>query len=102
VAKMLIDARIAKGLSQKELANLIGTKQPSIARIEKGENLPSLSLLQKIAEAMHTYLIPPKFAFMLEVKEVDSKVTHVTQQETVIRVIHEHVIRDETKFAYSI
>lgn len=64
IAKMMIKARIMKGITQKELAKLIETKQPSIARIERGDYLPSLRLLEKIAKAMNTYLIPPRFAFL--------------------------------------
>lgn len=64
IAKMLVEARILKNLTQAKLAQLIGTKQPSIARIERGEYLPSLSILAKIAKVLNTYLIPPKFAFM--------------------------------------
>ena len=32
--------RIMRGLTQKELADLVGTKQPSIARLESGSDLP--------------------------------------------------------------
>ena len=44
--------RIMRGLSQKELAELTGTKQPAIARLESGEKLPSLSFLRRVAEAL--------------------------------------------------
>ena len=64
ISEMLIDARVEKGLTQEKLAKLVGTKQSSIARLENGSGLPSLSFLQKIAEALGTYLIPPKFAFL--------------------------------------
>ena len=56
VAQMVIETRIAKKMSQKELAKRIGTKQPSIARIENGNSLPSLRLLKKIASALGTEL----------------------------------------------
>ena len=56
VAQMVIEARIKQKMSQKELAKRIGTKQPSIARIESGSSLPSLRLLKKIANALRTEL----------------------------------------------
>lgn len=56
VAQIAIEARIAKKMSQKELAKRVGTKQPSIARIESGNSLPGLRLLQKIASALDTEL----------------------------------------------
>ncbi|GEM_PF-5965675 len=64
IAKMMIDARIIKGITQSELAKKAKTSQSSIARVESGSYLPSLSFLQNIAQAMNTYLKPPKFGFM--------------------------------------
>ena len=53
----IIEARIKKGISQKELADKIGTKQSAIARFESGNVNPSLEFLQKIASAMGRNLI---------------------------------------------
>ena len=44
--------RILQGLTQEELAERVGTRQPSIARLESGRSLPSLSFLEKIAAAL--------------------------------------------------
>jgi DNA-binding XRE family transcriptional regulator len=44
--------RIQHGLTQAQLAEMIGTRQPSIARLENGNSTPSLSFLQRIAEAL--------------------------------------------------
>ncbi len=44
--------RIKLGLTQSQLAEMVGTKQPSIARLENGEGSPSLSFLKKVAEAL--------------------------------------------------
>jgi len=72
IGEMLIEARILKGITQSELAKLLKTKQPSIARAENGEHLPSLSFLQKVAKAIGTYLLPPKFAFMEKAESIDT------------------------------
>lgn len=69
IANMIIEARINKGFSQKKLAKLMKTEQPSIARVERGNCLPSLRFLEKMAKAMRTYLIIPRFAF-LEKEEI--------------------------------
>ena len=61
---LISEARLQTGLTQKQLADLIGTKQPGIARIENGTTLPSLSLLKRIALAINTTLVAPKFEFM--------------------------------------
>lgn len=64
VSNMIAKARILKGLTQERLAKLMSTKQSSIARAENGSYLPSLGFLKKMAGALDTYLIPPKFGFM--------------------------------------
>ncbi len=45
--------RILRGLTQAQLAEMIGTRQPSIARLENGSSNPSLSFLNKIAVALN-------------------------------------------------
>ena len=44
--------RILRGLTQTQLAEMVGTRQPSIARLENGSSLPSISFLQKVAAAL--------------------------------------------------
>ncbi len=45
--------RILRGLTQTQLAELVGTRQPSIARLENGSNVPSISFLNRVAEALN-------------------------------------------------
>jgi predicted transcriptional regulator len=50
---MIYEARTSAGLSQKQLAELIGSKQPVIARLEDAEyEGHSLSMLQRIGTAL--------------------------------------------------
>lgn len=56
IAREIIRTRVAAGLSQKELAEKIGTTQSAIARLESGSHLPSVSTLRRVAEATHTRL----------------------------------------------
>lgn len=44
--------RLAKDITQRQLAQLSGLKQQSISRIESGKIPPSLKTLSKIAEAL--------------------------------------------------
>ncbi len=44
--------RIQRGLTQAQLAEMVGTRQPSIARLENGTSVPSLSFLDRIAKAL--------------------------------------------------
>lgn len=48
----LISIRIKKGITQKELAKRVGTKQSAIARFEAGNVNPSLGFLEKMAQVM--------------------------------------------------
>ena len=48
IISSIIDARQAKGLSQKELAEITGIKQPAIARLENGHISPSVDTINKI------------------------------------------------------
>lgn len=48
--------REKKQMTQAELAQLIGTKQPSIARLEAGSYWPRIDMLEKIAWALGTQL----------------------------------------------
>ncbi|MCZ7670445.1 MAG: helix-turn-helix domain-containing protein [Chloroflexi bacterium] len=44
--------RIQRGLTQTELADMVGTHQSSIARLESGRVAPRVSFLQKVVEAL--------------------------------------------------
>lgn len=53
VAQLIYDARTAAGLTQKQLADLVGTKQPVIARLEDADyEGHSLTMLSRIAAAL--------------------------------------------------
>lgn len=56
LACKLIEARLAKKLSQRDLAKKVGTSQAAISRIEAMNGNPSLSLLKRIADALNTKL----------------------------------------------
>ncbi|MEX1129857.1 MAG: helix-turn-helix transcriptional regulator [Vicinamibacterales bacterium] len=56
LARTLIEARTAAGLSQAELARRMKTSQSYIARIEGGKVRPSADALERFAEATHTRL----------------------------------------------
>ena len=57
VARMIYEARMAAGLTQKQLADLVGTQQSTIARLEDADyEGHSLSMLRRIAEALNQSL----------------------------------------------
>lgn len=56
IARALIRARIEKGLTQKELAKKLHTKQSVISRVENAKTMPSLSFLKRLAQALNTSL----------------------------------------------
>lgn len=57
VAEMIHEARIGAGISQAQLAKLIGTSQSVISRLEDADyDGHSLTMLQRIADALHRRL----------------------------------------------
>ena len=54
IKKQLIAARVAKGLTQDEIAKKIGTSKSNISRLESLNNnyMPNLATLIKYAEAL--------------------------------------------------
>jgi ribosome-binding protein aMBF1 (putative translation factor) len=57
VAQLIYDARMAAGMTQQQLAHLLGTKQSVIARLEDaGYEGHSLTMLSRIADALHQKL----------------------------------------------
>jgi ribosome-binding protein aMBF1 (putative translation factor) len=54
IAQMIYDARIAAGLTQQQLAELVGTKQPVISQLESADyEGHSLSMLERIASVLN-------------------------------------------------
>jgi len=48
----IMQARIDQKITQKELAERIGTKQSNISRLESGNYNPSLEFIEKVATAL--------------------------------------------------
>jgi len=67
LAVMIARLREKRGWSQRELAKVTGIKQPQIARIEKGGQMPTLDTLWRLADALKAKVVigPDQF---LEIK----------------------------------
>ncbi|MFW6016507.1 MAG: helix-turn-helix transcriptional regulator, partial [bacterium] len=52
IKSQIIKLREEQGISQKELAEKIGTKQSAISRLENNDYNPSVELLDKVAHAL--------------------------------------------------
>jgi len=48
----IISYRASHGLSQTQLARIIGIKQPAVARLEAGETNPSWETLNRLSQAL--------------------------------------------------
>jgi transcriptional regulator with XRE-family HTH domain len=57
IAEQVAEQRRARGLSQAELANLCGTTQSAIARLEAGGRPPRIDTLLRLARALDCALI---------------------------------------------
>jgi transcriptional regulator with XRE-family HTH domain len=52
IAQDVAERRQERGLSQRELAELVGTTQSAIARLERGGRPPRIDTLLRIADAL--------------------------------------------------
>jgi ribosome-binding protein aMBF1 (putative translation factor) len=57
LAEEVILTRQQRGLSQKQLADRLGTQQSSISRLENYKALPSLRFLKQVADALDSELL---------------------------------------------
>jgi len=57
IAGKVAERRVQMGLSQRELAELCGTTQSAIARLERGGRPPRIDTLLRIAEALDCELL---------------------------------------------
>jgi ribosome-binding protein aMBF1 (putative translation factor) len=54
IGQQVRQLRLSRGLSQAELATLMGTVQPVVARLEAGGTEPRWDLLQRASAALNT------------------------------------------------
>lgn len=52
LGREVIELRKAKGITQEELAKLVGTRRPNISRIERGEQNVSIETMYKLVKAL--------------------------------------------------
>lgn len=52
IIQAVIDARKARRITQKELANRTGIAQSDISKLENGNSNPTLSMLKRLADGM--------------------------------------------------
>jgi len=52
----VLRVRSEKGITQKDLAERVGTKQSVISRLEAGRANPSVAFLKKLAQALNSHL----------------------------------------------
>lgn len=52
LVRAIIRKRIAKGITQEELAERLGTRQSAISRLESGMSNPTVSFLRHVARAL--------------------------------------------------
>lgn len=57
VARLVIRLRAKRGLTQQQLARLVGTSHSAISRIESGRHKTSVETLRRIARALDARLL---------------------------------------------
>ncbi len=71
VALSIIQYRAERALSQRELASLLGLKQPQVARLEAGDVNPSVETLTRISSRL-------AIDVMIEFRPADLPTRHVS------------------------
>lgn len=80
VIHAVCNARHNAGMTQADLAAVIGTKQSAISRIESGKVMPSIRMLDKIAEALGLRLNIDLYAPVQTVDTTTTVTTYVNLQ----------------------
>jgi len=78
--------RIMQGLTQKQLAKLVGTRQSSISRLESGDSQPSLSFLRRVVKAL---------GGRLEVRVISQEEAAAASQQSVIDISQPDTYSDD-------
>lgn len=97
--KQLLGARIkkfrkARGLSQEQLAELIGVEQKHVSRIEVGSSYPTIDRLERIAQALQ---VPISSFFADAGLEADAE--RAARIERMVRELDEDYRRIILKFS---
>jgi len=56
LADLVIQYRVGHGLTQADLARLLGGKQPAVARLESGDHEPTLATLTRLSRSLRISL----------------------------------------------
>jgi transcriptional regulator with XRE-family HTH domain len=101
----LVQARIGKGLTQGDLARLVGMQPSNISRLENGVHNPSLDLILKIASALEMDInigsleeVVKAESNIYELRMYDETLLSFTLNETELEGLKAHIIQiaDET------
>ena len=91
----LAHIRKLRGLSQTQLAELVGANQATISKIESGEGNPTLSMIRRIAKALD---VEPMQLFSLgqlqqRVLDAMDQIDDPTKREAAVLVIESMAIK---------
>ena len=56
IMKLIVDARSAQGMTQKELAEKCGLKPSNLSRLENGKSSPTVKTLRALAKGLNKRL----------------------------------------------
>lgn len=98
IGNMIIEARISRDITQAKLAKMVRTKQPSIARLERGESLPSINFLDRVAKALKTNLSVCFSNVPYVVDVVETKTTNKTIKDYFVSSDLENYTKFNTMF----
>lgn len=89
--KAIKTVRASRGMSQKDLSSILDLDSSYLSRIEKGDRIPSVDLLELIAQKLEV----PFYLFMLlssekkDIKGIDSKDMQKISSNLLDILVHE-------------
>jgi ribosome-binding protein aMBF1 (putative translation factor) len=90
IIESIVNARIEKGISQRELAELCGIKQSAIARMETLQAMPRLDTLIKISSSLGVKLVAEKeIPLKIKVGQYSGNMTKYEWQEWPHKITYE-------------
>lgn len=96
VGEMIRTRRMARGMTQDELANAIGVTASAIGMFENGKRRPK----DEVAEAIADVFNIPKWAVYFSEDEITAYVKNITPQEDIL--LRAFRAADETAKAYAL
>lgn len=88
IGTFIADIRKSQGMSQKQLANIVGVTDKSVSKWENGKSLPEISKMEPLCDALHININE-----LLSGERLSEAVYLQKAEENMLNLIHESEIK---------